>query len=275
MRVTRILVVVGTVAVATTPLLEGCRCATVRDESGRKVTRIGFGEPRASAPAKLAKAPPVNAPTTLDAVRAKGKEPGLVAQIDPVTIHWDTTGQVANCGHAGPACLLVMLLPRGKGSETYHKATITRAGREVYQGTFGEDGTFRAARVEEGDTVRYLKRIDAGRPRRSFVVTARQAPLAPDGKEGEPRPVSILDQVDLGPEYLDQLVEDQKHHRHRPGGLGDTMAKRESKARFTFADAVNAMGPDDARRLLERFLQSDRLNDSVKAALREEAQSLR
>jgi len=275
MRERRGLVIVGALAFAALPLLEGCRCTTVRHEPGRKVTRIGFGKPTGSAAAKLAEAAPVNAPTTLDAVRAKGQEPGLTAQVEPVTITWDTTGKVPNCGRAGPACLLVMLLPRGKGSETYHKATITRDGREVYQGTFNEDGTFRAARVEEGDKVRYLKRIDGGRPRRAFVVEARRAPLAPDGKEGEARPVSVLDQVDLGPEYLEQLVRDQKHHSHRAGGLGDKMAQREAKARFTFAEMVNVLGPDDARRLLQQYLAGGRLNDSVKAALQEEAQNLR
>jgi len=35
------------------------------------------------------------------------------------------------------------------------------------------------------------------------------------------------------------------------------------------------LGPDDARRLLQQYLAGGRLNDSVKAALQEEAQNLR
>src|SRR5258706_16118693 len=95
-------------------LLPACRCTTTTDADGNKVTHLTLDGVEPTRRDSF-----VDAPTTLEALRKRSKPSDVVAEVRTVTVDWDnmSTGtdeaKVANCGHAGIACALVLLLPRG------------------------------------------------------------------------------------------------------------------------------------------------------------------
>lgn len=246
--------------------LGGCTIKTRSDDSGQKTTSLRWGGSAAPSPIERY----VDVPTELEALRKLADSPGTRVVVEPVTVRYDSSGKVANCGHAGLACALILLLPEGKGEEKFQRAHVEVDGQRTWEGTFSSEGEFRAARVVQGTQVRYLQLIAAGHIGRRLVVEVARATLGADGTEGERAPVSILAQVDLSGAWTPQLLKDQEHGEHKPGGLGAKLAARETKARFTLAEIKRVLGVVEARKVAEGLLEDARLTDSLKAAIRDE-----
>ncbi len=234
--------------------LPACKCTTATDADGNKVTHVTLPgmEP-------IKREVHVEAPVTVDAVRARNKPPEVVAEVRPVTVTWDSSSATANCGHAGIACALVLLLPKGSGSSTYQQASITDHGKLTYEATFTTGGEFENARIVDGTRVRYVELLRAGAISRELIVVTKEATVAADGKESEARPVSILSQVDLGPAYLKAMVRDQTHSRLRIG--------------LTLNEMKRIVSPEDAQKLARIMVASELLDDKAKTAIKEELPS--
>ena len=103
-----------------------------------------------------------------------------------------------NCGHAGVACALLLLLP--SRPPEYDLVVASEGGAPVFEATFEGEKRLLSARVRAGKAVRYVSR------RRflthDILVEAEHADIASDGKEGPRRPTPILSQIDLRPLYL-------------------------------------------------------------------------
>ena len=138
---------------------------------------------------------------------------------------------------------LILLLPKGSGTETHQQATLTERGKPIYEGTFSASGEFENARLIGGDRVRYVEVLHATAVGRKLVVVTREATLSSDGKEGQARPVSILAQADLGPGYLEAMVRDQRSSRLRMG--------------LTLGEMKRILGPDDAANVARVLLASN------------------
>lgn len=170
--------------------LAGCRCTG---------NGIEFGP----APAKVDN--PAAVPATIDELRARARPPDVVAKVTTETVTFDNDGH-ANCGHAGVACLLVLLLPKGKSAQTFQYGELREKGELVFDGTYSEKGALFAARLHDKGRVRVVERRYAQRLRRELLVVTGEL----TGDAGEPKPVSVLDQIDVLPQYLDAIADAQQ-----------------------------------------------------------------
>ena len=208
----------------------------------------------------------VDAPITLDEVRARAKPPDVVVEIRTEKVHYEPSAGGGAC-HAGPVCVLALLLPKDDKPRDveFQIATIRDHGRLMYEASF-EAQAFRGGWLRDDKRARLIDKIyAAGRPR---LVEVGSAPVNPDGTLGEVTRSPILPQIDLAKLYLAQLIEDQKHHKHEEGGVGEAWAKNEAKALRTIGEMANVLTPDEAAGLGRAWQNEPRLNAKVKEHLR-------
>lgn len=200
-------------------------------------------------------------PTTLDAVKALARPPAVTVDVAKESIVRGENGS-ANCGHAGAACLAILLLPweweGAKDDPTV--ATVTRGGAVEYQGVFSSDGEFRHARVVDGSSVRFIARKTIARLRRKMIVEVGRAPSATSAMV----PTRILPQAPaLADAFLAALVDEgRSHFAGKPDGLTDS-------TKGTIGQMYEVLGKEDADQLARAFLKSDRIAPGVKLLLSE------
>jgi hypothetical protein len=210
----------------------------------------------------------VEAPITIDAILAAARPPEVVADVRDETIHYDRHGG-GGCTHAA-VCVLALLLDPiiDERDETYRVVTLSQRGVTTYRAIF-RDGGFDGAWRRDGDRARFIAILHADSIGRRLLLEVGTAPLNPDGEPGAMTPTSRLAQVDLGPDYLARLIEDQQHHHHDPDSVGERWAKSEVKAELTIGELMRILTPDDATRLARAWQSEPRLNERVKELLRQ------
>jgi hypothetical protein len=212
----------------------------------------------------------VDAPITLDEVRARAKPPDVVVDIQTETVHY--APQAAGGCHAAAVCALVVvleLLPHHDEPRDvqYQHATIRDHGVLVYDAIF-EAGNFDGAWLRDRQRARLVNKVYAAGKWR--LVEVGTAAIGPDGQPGELTRSPLLRQIDLAPAYLAQLIADQKHHEHEPGSVGEAFARGEAKARITIAEMKRVLTPDEAKVLARAWQSEPRLEAKVKEHLRHE-----
>jgi len=141
----------------------------------------------------------VGAPTTLEVLQALH---------DPPTVELVVTRVVESPGASpchGSVCLIIapILLVGALFPEKYDSAVLTKNGVETWRGRFQTNGRLIQAELRDGDSVRWIRRLDLAALDRAIVVeVARAEP----GHEDDPTPTSISSQMDLIGEYRAALV---------------------------------------------------------------------
>jgi hypothetical protein len=212
----------------------------------------------------------VDAPITIDEVRARAKPPEVIADIESETVHVVPDKAGAGACHAAAVCALVLvleLLPKRDQpyDVVYQRATIRDRGVLTYEAVF-ENSAFQGAWLRDEKRARLVNTITAAGKQR--LVEIGSAPIGPDGKPGELTRSPLLPQVDLGPVYLAQLIADQQHGEHEPGGVGERFAKAEAKAQLTIAEMARVLTPEEGAALARAWQAEPRLNAKVKELLR-------
>ncbi len=152
----------------------------------------------------------VDAPGTLEAVRAESAPPGTVVTVERKTRQMSG----GSCGHSLFCVILVpVLIYDALFPETWDEATITEDGVVTYSGTFDTDGELLQARAREGLGWVDLRRFDLEELGRSYVLAVGRAPALADGSPGESVPVTVQSQVDVVGAYQGALDGAGEGHR--------------------------------------------------------------
>lgn len=198
----------------------------------------------------------VDVPITVDEVRQQARPPEITVEVKTVTHEWDSASD-GNCGHAGIACALVLLMPRGTGRTVYQTATLREQRSLTDEATFSERGELIVARaIAPTGRVRVIEPVHATRLGRDLVVVTREGSVRSDGKATPLRRASLLAQIDLLPAYLDALVEDQ-----RSSAL---------KQHLTLGEMARLFSDEDRARARAAIEADARLSAALKTSAREQ-----
>ncbi len=206
-------------------LLGGCRCVTfTKKSSSGKKSKHGV-------------------PLTLKAFRALHDPPKVIAKVTHVKIEKKKRRVgLPNCGHAGPACLVMlplMLLP--SRPKEYDQAVLIKGDVETVQAKYSNERLV-SARVRKGSAIHYLGRLRLVRLGQNKLVELGRSTLDDDGEEGPVKRSPVEPQLDLYAVYKKAQTVCEAKEGHF----------RESCRRGVAAEAVRVLQeelPDFARRL--------------------------